>query len=254
MLVIFFWISISSLWSIKTNSWFYDSPASSLGLSQLVELSNFFKKTKVKTTGVNDKAAQHVALLNASPDAPPSKLLCSNLRRAVTTIAGAFKDRLARRPQEKILIVPSLQEISRNPDTLAITPAHMPIQASFVDKSSKICAFQSMYTNQVDMSLHEGNKPIGTNGLKRMRDFCDFIFKEVNENYVIVGGHSIWFRSFFQTFLPYQSRHVGKKKKVVNCGVIAFTLCKVVRKSGQSTHMIDPESIEVVYGGFHWFF
>lgn len=235
----------------KLDSWFYDSPASTLGLHQLDELSQFFKKT----TGSNDKVAQHVALLNASPDAPQSKMVCSNLRRAVTTMVGGFQDRLARRPHEKILIVPSLQEISRNPDTLSITPAHMPIQASWIDKSAaslSICDFQSTYTNQVDMTLHDGNKPIGTNGLKRMREFCNFAFSEsVKENYIIVGGHSIWFRSFFQTFLPYEDNHVCKKKKVVNCGVVAFTLLKVVRKSGQPTFMVDPNSVEVVYGGFH---
>ena len=232
-------------------SWFYDAPTSTLGLNQVENLSQFFKSTNITTDSNNDKVAQHVAILKASPDAPPSKLLSSNLRRAVSTMAGGFKTRLARRPQEKILVVPSLQEISRNPDTLSITPAHMSIQASWIDKTSTICNFQSTFTNQVDMSLHLGNKPIGTNGLKRMREFCNFVFSSsVKEEYVIVGGHSIWFRSFFRTFLPYKSDHVGKTKKVVNCGVVAFTLLKVVRKSGQPTYMIDPNSVDVVYGGF----
>ena len=126
----------------------------------------------MKKTGggaVDDKVAQHVALLNGNPEAPASKIVCSNLRRAVTTIGtkyshcialayiihcinstdilyediqlaytsifpsfifiishlstkvGGFKDRLARNNnREKILIVPSLQEISRNPDTVCI--------------------------------------------------------------------------------------------------------------------------------------
>lgn len=235
----------------KLDSWFYDAPTSTLGLNQVQDLSQFFKSTNTTTDSNNDKVAQHVAVLKASPDAPPSKLLSSNLRRAVSTMAGGFKTRLARRPHEKILIVPSLQEISRNPDTLSITPAHMSIQASWIDKTSTICNFQSTFTNQVDMSLHLGNKPIGTNGLKRMREFCNFVFSSsVKEEYIIVGGHSIWFRSFFRTFLPYKSDHVGKTKKVVNCGVVAFTLLKVVRKSGQPTYMIDPNSVDVVYGGF----
>ena len=212
------------------------------------DLSKFFQST----TDLNDTVAEHVAVLTAKPDAPPSKLLSSSLRRAVSTVAGGFKDRLARRPQERILIVPSLQEISRNPDTLSITPAHTQIQASWIDKTSKICDFQSTFINQVDMSLHKGNKPVGTNGLKRMREFCNFVFSSsVKEQYVVVGGHSIWFRSFFRTFLPYKEDHVGKQKKVVNCGVVAFTLIKVVRKSGQPTYMIDPNTVDVVYGGFH---
>ena len=101
------------------------------------------------------------------------------------------------------------------------------------------------------MSLHSGNKPLSTNGLKRMDAFNDFVFSpSVKEDYVIVGGHSIWFRSFFQTFLPYTSTHVAKKKKIVNGGVVAFELIKANTKTGQK-YMVDAKSIHVVYGGFH---
>jgi hypothetical protein len=140
---------------------------------------------------------------------------------------------------------------SRNPDTLSITPANATIQASWVDKTSKVCNFQEMFLNQVDMSLHSGNKPLNTNGLKRMLAFCDFVFSpSVKEEYVIAGGHSIWFRSFFQMFLPYGSTHVSKKKKMVNGGVIALELVKANTKTGPK-YMIDPDSIHIVYGGFH---
>jgi len=232
----------------KMDSWFYDSPTSFLGLNQVEELSKFL----ARDFSDDDAVAQHVAVLMAKPDAPPSKLVSSSLRRAVSTVAGGFRDRLKRRPQEKVLVLPSLQEISRNPDTLSITPAHTQIQASWIDKASNHCDYQSTFMNQIDMSLHSGNKPISTNGLKRMRHFCDFVFSSsVKEQCVIVGGHSIWFRSFFRTFLPNKEDHDGKNKKIVNCGVIAFSLIKVVRKSGQPTYMIDPKSVDVVYGGFH---
>ena len=188
----------------------------------------------------------------AKPDAPPSKMVSSSLRRAVTTVAAGFNERLARRPQEKILVLPSLQEISRNPDTLSITPAQTQIQASWIDKGSTLCDFQSTFMKQIDMSLHMGNKPVGTNGLTRMRQFCDFVFSSsIKEEFVIVGGHSIWFLYFFRTFLPSTEDHVGKQKKLVNCGIVGFTLMKVVRESGRPTYMVDPETIDVVYGGYH---
>jgi hypothetical protein len=134
---------------------------------------------------------------------------------------------------------------------LSITPAHTQIQASWVDKTSKVCDFQEIFTNQFDMSLHIGNKPINTNGLKRMNEFCDFVFSpSVKEENVIAGGHSIWFRSFFSTFLPYATIHPSKKKKMVNGGVVAFELIKATTKSGPK-YMIDPETVHVVYGGFH---
>ena len=99
------------------------------------------------------------------------------------------------------------------------------------------------------MSLHIGNKPINTNGLKRMNEFCDFAFSGVNEEHVIVGGHSIWFRTFFKTFLPYQVDHVCKNRKIVNGGVVAFTLMKLQTPKGNK-YMVDPNSIQVLYGGF----
>lgn len=230
----------------KLDSWFYDAPISQLGLNQIEELANFLKQTP---TDPNE--AKHFTILRADPGAPTSKIVCSSLRRAVSTLAFAFKDRLSRRPQEKVLIIPSLQEISRNPDTLSITPAHATIQASWVDKTSKVCDFQEIFSNQVDMSLHSGNKPLNTNGLKRMLAFCDFVFSpSVKEQYVIAGGHSIWFRSFFQTFLPYDSNHVAKKKKIVNGGVVAFELIKANTKTGPK-YMVNPDSVQIIYGGFH---
>jgi hypothetical protein len=139
---------------------------------------------------------------------------------------------------------------SRNPDALSITPAHAQIHASWIDKTSKICDFQDIYTNQVDMSLHNGNKPINTNGLKRMNLFCDFLFSpSVMEEYAIIGGHSLWFQSFFQTFLPHDVQHLSKKNNIVYGGVVAFELIKASTKQGPK-YMIDPKSIDVVYGGF----
>ena len=142
---------------------------------------------------------QHIKILRADPGTVESKILCSNLRRAVSTLAVAFRDRLARRPDDKILIVPALQEISRNPDTLSITPAHTPLQASWIEKGyTDMVDFPEVLGSQTDVSMHTGNKPINTNGLKRMLDFCEYVYSpSVKETHVIVGGHSIWFRYFF---------------------------------------------------------
>lgn len=233
------------LLSGKLDSWFYDSPISTLGLSQADELASFFKDKPL-----NGPEAQHIQILRADPGAPPSKIVCSPLRRAVATIAAGFRDRFNRRPDEKILVVNHLQEISRNPDTLCITPPHAQIQSSWVEKSSNMCDFQILYDSQVDMSLHVGDKALNTNGLKRMTDFCEFLFSpSVKEDFVIAGGHSIWFRAFFQMFLPYSVHHDSKSKKIVNGGVVVFDLMKAETKRGPK-YMIDPKTISVVYGGF----
>lgn len=226
-------------------SWFYDSPLSYLGLEQADELADFLKKKPV-----DEVESGHLKVLNADPDGPKSKILCSALRRAASTMVCGFRDRFHRRPEDKMLVIPSLQEVSRNPDTLAITPPHTTIQASWIEKTSILCDFQEIFDAQVDMSLHIGNKPLNTNGLKRMLDFCEFIFSpSVKESHVIIGGHSIWFKGFFNMFLPYSVHHVSKNKKIVNGGIVTFELMKAETRRGPK-YMIDPKTIRVVYGGF----
>lgn len=228
------------------DSWFYDSPLSYLGLSQVEELATFLEKG-----AANAPEEDLLKVLRAEPGAPSSKIICSNLRRAISTLAGGFRDRLSRRPNEKVLIFSPLQEISRNPDALSITPPQTPIQASWIEKTNtKICNFQEFFTNQVDTTRHFGNKPVRSSGYGRMLEFCDFVFsKAVREEHIIVGGHSLWFRSFFDNFLPFNVNHVARKKKIVNGGIVAFELMKAQTKYGDK-YMIDPKTIRVVYGGF----
>jgi hypothetical protein len=237
-------------------SWYVDSPLSSLGLQQVDDLAAFLRSESSLNNSNRPDGNVHIQILRADPDAPRSKLISSNLRRAVSTIAGGFSDRLARRPMDKILVLPSLQEISRNPDALCLTPPHTPIQASWLEQQVKAssrqqCDFQDIFNSQTDMSLHTGNKALSTNGLLRMFEFCDFVFGgSISEDYIIVGGHSFFFRSFFQTMLPYSVVHVAKTKKIVNGGIVVFELLKADTKQRGPKYMIDPKTIQVVYGGF----
>lgn len=227
------------------NSWFYDAPLSYLGLEQALELSDFLKSPTIE-----GPEAEHVKIIRSDPGAPKSKILCSSLRRAVSTMAVGLNDRLSRRPTDKIVVVPCLQEVSRNPDTLSITPPHSTIQASWIEEKSTVCNFQKIFSNQTDMSFHTGNKPLNTNGYKRMLEFCELVFSDAcAEEYVIVGGHSIWFRYFFNMFLPFSVELVCKKKKIVNGGIVTFELMKAETRRGPK-YMIDPKTVKVVYGGF----
>jgi hypothetical protein len=300
------------LFGLSKYSWFLDSPLSYYGLTQVEEMASFLKDKPLKsttTTTADDSTVDktqtpdnkttaiktntcidnsmnndndddyHIRILRGYPGSPKSKIISSPLRRAVATISCGFYDRLQRRPNDKILIVPSLQEISRNPDTLSITPPSSSssnssnstttttvptIQASWIEKQYTSISFQSIFNNQIDMSLYKGNKPLDTNGLKRMKEFCEFIFSSssassasaaaptpqpIKEQHIIVGGHSIWFKYFFQTFLPYSVQHPSKQKKIVNCGIIVFDLLKAETKRGPM-YMIDPKTIKTIYGGY----
>ena len=35
---------------------------------------------------------------------------------------------------------------------------------------------------------------------------------------ITIGGHSLWFKSYFKTYLPFISKHISKDKKMVNSG------------------------------------
>lgn len=195
---------------------------------------------------------EHLQVLRNDSTAPrSSKLVSSNLRRAIATMAGIFSDARLANKDEKILLHPSLQEISRNPDTLAITPPQGTVQAAWYERTYKQTNFQQIYDRQVDTSLHMGDKALSSNGLKRMLDFCDYCFSYCREDCIIAGGHSIWFRSFFRTFLPYSVTHPGKDKKMVNGGIVTFELLRIQDPNKNESHyMIDPKTLRVVYGGF----
>jgi hypothetical protein len=235
---------VSHFFCSPNSSWFYDAPMSHLGLDQGEKLQKFLKKN----SGMTSREKEMIAIIRGEPSAPSSRILSSPLRRALSTVAIGLQERLNRRPSDTIIVHPSLQEISRNPDTLSITPAQAPVTASWIDRESKQCNFQEIFSARTDMSLHKGNKPLTTNGLKRMKEFNKYIFSQRAESFV-VGGHSIWFRSFFKEFLPYMSDHVSKKRKIINCGCVGFVMMKVSTPNGDK-FMVDPESITVIYGGF----
>lgn len=41
-------------------------------------------------------------------------------------------------------------------------------------------------------------------------------------------GHSLWFKSFFDVYLPKSADAVARKRKLANCACVAFTLQKGV--------------------------
>lgn len=226
------------------DSLFYDSPLSIEGMEQVARLKQFLSVP----AAAGGREAELVALLRGDEGAPSSVLLSSNLRRAISTVACAFSDRIARRG-DKMILHHDLQEISRNIDALSITPPRLPAVASYLEVASDICNFVEIYEKHVDVSINAGNKSMDSNGLKRMSAFNDYAFT-VEEEALIIGGHSLWFREFFRTFLPYSAEHVSKKKKLVNAGAVSFTLLQGKKDDGAPVYMIDPKSIEVIYGGF----
>ncbi|CAM9885264.1 unnamed protein product [Ectocarpus sp. 13 AM-2016] len=99
-----------------------------------------------------------------------------------------------------------------------------------------------------DAEFNLGTKALGNTGMKRMKALAEWASQRPEDTVVCVG-HSLYFRSFFRCFLPQSAVHDAKKKKIVNCGVVAFTLESGVYE-GRQAFKIEPESIVSVYGGF----
>jgi len=214
------------------DSAFLDSPLSELGISQCEALQSFLSQPCVDPAAKDDFAALTT---------PGSALLVSSpLRRCIGTLAVALHRRL-RHGKEPVLLHSSLQEISRNFDTQSLAPKG---GAPPMTGSPKL----EMALN-LDGSANGGNKSFSFTGARRLDDFAHWATTR-HERTIVVCGHSLWFRNFFQLYLPKDVDHAGKKRKIVNCGAVGLTLQYGYTPSGQPRHRIDPSSITVVYGGF----
>jgi len=236
-----------------TESWFFDAPLSEKGKGQADGIQKFleqdpaFLTPKEQALVTKLRGGDLEAGKEDEPKGCSAQLVSSNLRRAITTMALGFQDRLAANyKDDKILLLPALQEISRNPDALSITPPFGKVVPAWTDPRS----LQPIYDSQIDTSKHTGNKPVNSNGLKRLMEFCNIAFTEIEKDCIIAAGHSLWFRSFFRTFLPHNNNHVAKQKKLVNGGVVGFTLERIEVGKDHYEYLIDPTSIVVLNGGF----
>lgn len=227
-----------------SESWFYDSPLSQKGISQAEGVAKFLRDTDPQYS--TPKEARLLRLIKGEGE-ERCQLTSSNLRRAISTCAIALRDRLDRRlGDDRILILEELQEASTNPDALSIAaPFSRPV-ASFTD-SDRV---REVYATQCDTSKNIGNKPLKSNGLIRMQGLCKLVFSDIEAGNVLCTGHSYLFRVFFQTYLPKDFDHVSKKKKLINGGVVGFTLLHAKTDAGESKYMIDPSTLVILYGGF----
>ena len=239
------------LLSGQVDSWFYDSPLSDYGIVQIERLAKHLSRAPA----ANEK--EYFDILRGE-SSKKSVLVSSNLRRALSTVLIAFRQRLAKNPDDKVVVTPTLQEVSQNPDTLSLTMPFTPVVASWIERDH-LPYMQGLLNDRVDMSQHTGNKPLNTNGLKRMMAFNEFAFGR-EEEALICGGHSLWFRDYFKNFQPYDLKLDDLKKnetaikaankKMVNGGCVAFELMRAEGKDGKPVYCIDQKTVVVIYGGF----
>jgi hypothetical protein len=102
----------------ENESWFYDSPLSEKGLQQAISVKKYL------ATDIEFSPPKEAAILRilVGDKKVTSQMVSSNLRRAIATMTIGFQDRLNKNyPNDDIIILPELQEVSFNPDALCIT-------------------------------------------------------------------------------------------------------------------------------------
>lgn len=248
-------------------SWFFDSALSAKGVGQGEGLRKFLKKEKMRLgSGGNNAREEHAVKLLLALDEendPSSHVVSSNLRRAISTAAIGLADRFSattatsiqhkqNHGKDGILLLPCMQEISKNPDALTILPPKGVAHPTWCDDDIVGLSEPGKFTSLIDTRYHTGNKSLGSNGLIRLNQFCNDLFdsSKLPKQNVICAGHSLFFRSFFQVYLPRGTEHISKKKKLVNGGTVMVTLREATLGDGRKEYMIDPKSVVMVYGGF----
>jgi hypothetical protein len=234
------------------DSKFLDSPLNPEGIEQALELRRFLlsemhPESKDDST-YDDKKRNLFEIMRGEKES--SVIVTSTLRRAISTTTIAFWPRLVK-TGEKIFVLSSLQEISRNIDTRALSKAKEVADLPFSRISPHCFSSDGEFHPELlyDTSENFGNKTRSFYGGKRLTSFNEWIFQR-EESVIIAGGHSLWFKNFFQTYMPHHAEHDAKMKKITNSGAVSFTIHRSEDAEGAAQYRIEPSSIEVLYGGF----
>ncbi|CAM9127714.1 unnamed protein product [Scytosiphon promiscuus] len=220
------------------DSVFFDSPLSNTGIKQTQELIRFLQKSPDSFS--RPEVADAVTVLRGGGGSTLSSVVVtSNLRRAIATGLITLWERL-RGGDERYLVHSALQEMTFNVDGISLLEKGETPDAALAKELGGNVVF--------DAEFNAGTKGLGYTGMKRMKALAEWATQRPEET-VICVGHSLYFRSFFRCFLPQSTVHDAKKKKMVNCGVVAFTLDRG-EYNGEPAYKIAPESIVSVYGGF----
>ena len=181
----------------------------------------------------------------------------SNLRRAILTTLIAFWDRITGRDNQitEIHTLSSLQEMVTNIDSTPVTP---PKQLPYLTFGNGNCPFvkQDM-RNLFVTDCHIQDENAAPEDQKRdiLVDFCRWAaHRTVVENAtdLVIVGHSIWIRKFFQRFLSaqaqvnaYEAGIRSKVHKMSNEAIVRFDL----KFDANGACEIVPNTTQMVRGG-----
>ena len=163
----------------------------------------------------------------------------SNLRRAVMTTLIAFWNRLRPEtpnqvPVSGIHTLSSLQEMVTNIDSQPVTP---PKQLPYLTFGNGRCPFQKEHMRNLfvtDCHIQDENAAPAEQRRDILADFCNWAARQTvaqEASDLVLVGHSIWIRKFFQRFLthpgprgPAESALTSELHKMSNEAVLKFDL------------------------------
>jgi hypothetical protein len=93
-------------------------------------------------------------------------IVSSNLRRAISTALFGFWDRLQSK-EENLVVLPCLQEITTNPDAIALSAPFSQPPVSWIEMAHRVEGdpiMKDAYEWKVDMAMHTGSKAVDSNG------------------------------------------------------------------------------------------
>lgn len=97
-------------------------------------------------------------------------------------------------------------------------------------------------------------KSLSNKGVQRIQEFAIKAFtSKPRDKTLIVAGHSLWMKNFFNIYLPTVSSdlvQMARTKKIKNGGLVGFMLEKYESTGGNVFYRIDPESIVQIWKGF----
>ncbi|ETO09421.1 hypothetical protein RFI_27957 [Reticulomyxa filosa] len=235
---------------VTSDSVFADAPLSQYGMSQAKELQDYLFKGEMKDELKND-----LLLLKNAPN-KGALLVSSPLRRCVETLSLALFPRL-NNSREEIVLVSHLQEVTSNVDGMSLSgycefpPLSITMRLHGPNKH-QVKDWEEWLSSRLNVSHKESFKPSFARADDRMRAFVSWVFSNNCSEFdnVVLCGHSLWFRYFFEAYLPRNSIHTAKKNKIQNTGAIALDFIKCEMNDGSVRFRIEPDSIVVIHRGF----
>merc|ERR1712150_72502 len=148
-------------------------------------------------------------------------IVCSNLRRAISTACISVAARLEPNPNERIEILSCLQELGTNYDTIPSTEKSEKPKLSRPERKASVLdgkLLDNVYNKRLGERWNLGDQR-GVDKEVRIQTFMDWVWDQPKTT-CVAFGHSHWIREFFRMALRKASlpEEINVKKfKLNNC-------------------------------------